>query len=232
MFNVTVYALNFVTEVETWDDLMVIVTSAPCAPPEVTIPINSTSGIAPLPYKMSESVSITTLAKVNCSDVVSTKKTWEIFKAVINASNLYEELTILDISTIAPDTMSKAELIIPARSLSYGVYKLRFFSRMWDERIEDPMWTHKLPFERDAFTYIEIIPSDLVAQMIESTANLVTRGKGQSLALDPYLYSYDPDFPELKVCIIIKIKIHKFENIYLLLFNIRISGLIFDGSVA
>ena len=71
---------------------------------------------------------------------------------------------------------------------------------MWDERIEDPMWTQKLPFERDAFTYIEIIPSDLLAQMIESTANLVTRGKGQSLALDPYLYSYDPDFPELRVC--------------------------------
>ena len=200
LFNVTVYALNFVTEVEAWDDLMVIVTSAPCSPPEVTIPINSTLGISPLSYKMSESININTLAKVNCSDVVSTKKTWEIHKAIINASNLYEELTALDISTIAPDTMNKAELIIPARALSYGVYKIKFTSRMWDERIEDPMWTQKLPFERDAFTYIEIIPSDLLAQMIESTANLVTRGKGQSLALDPYLYSYDPDFPELRVC--------------------------------
>ena len=78
---------------------------------------------------MSESISINTLAKVNCSDVVSTKKTWEVYKAVINASNLYEELTALDISTIAPDTMNQAELIIPARSLTYGVYKLKFTSR-------------------------------------------------------------------------------------------------------
>ena len=94
--------------------------------------------------------------------------------------------------------MSKAELIIPARALEYGVYKIRFFSRMWDDRIEDPMWTQKLPFERDAYTYIEIIPSDLVALMIDSTANLVTRGEGQTLALDPYLYSFDPDYPELQ----------------------------------
>ena len=79
---------------------------------------------------MSESISITTLAKVNCSDVVSTKKTWEIYKAIVNASNLYEELTALDMSTIAPDTMNKAELIIPARALSYGVYKLKFTSRL------------------------------------------------------------------------------------------------------
>ena len=48
MFNVTAYAWNFVTEVETNSDLMVIVTSAPCAPPEVTIPLNSTIGTKPL----------------------------------------------------------------------------------------------------------------------------------------------------------------------------------------
>ena len=198
MFNVTAYALNFVTEVETWHELMVIVTSAPCAPPDVTIPLNSTASLAPLKFKMSEAVVIGTLAITNCSDVLSTKKTWTISKAVVNVSNLYEELTDLDITEIAPDTMSKAELIIPARMLEYGTYKVRFFSRMWDERDEDPMWTRKLPFERDAYTYIEIIPSDLVARLTDSTANLVTRGQGQSLLLEPYFFSYDPDYPLLK----------------------------------
>ena len=67
---------------------------------------------------------------------------------------------------------------------------------MWDSRTEDPMWTRKLPFERDAFTYIEIIPSNLVAKLIGATANLVTRGKGQSIMMEPYLYSLDPDFPD------------------------------------
>ena len=198
MFNVTAYAWNFVTEVETKDELMVIVTSAPCAPPEVTIPLNSTIGTTPLSYKMSESISVETLAKVNCSGILSTKKTWQINKAVVNASNLHEILTILDIENVAPDTKSKAELIIPPRALPYGVYKLLFYSRMWDESFEDPMWTRKLPFERNAFTYIEVVPSELVAKIIDANADLVTRGKGQTLALDPYLYSYDPDFPLLQ----------------------------------
>ena len=33
--------------------------------------------------------------------------------------------------------------------------------------------------------------------------NLVSRGKGQVLTMEPYLYSMDPDFPELLVIIII-----------------------------
>ena len=35
--------------------------------------------------------------------------------------------------------------------------------------------------------------------MAEGTANFVTRGKGQQIDLSPYLYSYDPDFPDDKV---------------------------------
>ena len=70
---------------------------------------------------------------------------------------------------------------------------------MWDSNLADPMFTHKLPFERDVFTYIQINASPLVAGVMGGTANLVTRGKGQSLELDPYLYTSDPDYPELKV---------------------------------
>jgi hypothetical protein len=199
IFNVTVYAWNVVTEVEAWNDLMVIVTSAPCSPPEVTIPLNSTIGTNPIKYKMSESISVTTLSKVNCSGILKTKKTWEIYSAVINATNLYEDLTLVSIADVAPETSGNAELIIPPRGLNYGVYKLRFFSRMWDDSFEDPMWTRLLPFERDAITFIEVVPSELVAKMIEGAASFVTRGKGQSMQLDPYLYSFDPDFPQLEV---------------------------------
>ena len=34
---------------------------------------------------------------------------------------------------------------------------------------------------------------------MEGTANFVTRGKGQQIDLSPYLYSFDPDFPEHEV---------------------------------
>lgn len=198
VFNVTAYAWNFVTEVETMSDLMIIVTSAPCSPPEVWIPVNSTVGTTPLQFKMSESIAIETTAKVNCSGIMNTLKTWEINKAIVNASNLHEDLTPLTIDDIAPDTKNQAELIIPPRALTYGVYKLKFYSRMWDESFEDPMWTRNLPFERNAFTYIEVIPSPLVVKLVDANADLITRGKGQTLALDPYLYSFDPDYPLLQ----------------------------------
>ena len=71
--------------------------------------------------------------------------------------------------------------------------------RMWDSNPLDPVFTHKLPFERDAFTYIQILASPLVGGIIGGTANLVTRGKGQTLDLEPYLNSFDPDYPELTV---------------------------------
>ena len=102
----------------------------------------------------------------------------------------------MDIITIAPDSYDKAELIIPPKALEYGVYKLRFYSRMWDDNPEDPNWTHKLPFERDAFTYVEVLPTPLIARVIDGDLSYVTRGTGQLLNLEPNLYSYDPDYPE------------------------------------
>ena len=105
----------------------------------------------------------------------------------------------MDILEIAPDWYDKAELTLAPRSLAYGVYKLKFYSRMWDDRDEDPNWTRKLPFERDAFTYIEILPTPLIANLLEGDLNYITRGKGQFLNLEPSLWSLDPDYPELKV---------------------------------
>ena len=43
------------------------------------------------------------------------------------------------------------------------------------------------------------MPSPISVSMVEGTANFVTRGKGQQIDLSPYLYSFDPDFPEDKV---------------------------------
>ena len=91
------------------------------------------------------------------------------------------------------------ELIIPARSLDYGTYKITFNARMWDDSIADPNWTKKLPFENDAFTYIKIKPSSLKAMLVKGGVTMVTRGFGQALILEPYLYSSDPDYPDMQV---------------------------------
>ena len=47
-------------------------------------------------------------------------------------------------------------LLFVTRTLGYGIYKLRYIMRMWDSNVADPLFTHKLPFEKDVFTYIEI----------------------------------------------------------------------------
>ena len=82
------------------------------------------------------------------------------------------------------------------RSIEYGTYKLIFTSRMWDDALADPNWTRKLPFSNDAFTYINVKKSPLKSQLIKGGVSLVTRGTGQFLTLEPYLFSVDPDWPD------------------------------------
>ena len=100
---------------------------------------------------------------------------------------------------VAPLTFQAPELIIPPRSLLYGTYKVTFTARMWDDSIADPNWTKKLPFQNDAFTYIKIIESPLKVMLIKGAVSAVTRGYGQSILLEPYIFSEDPDFPEMQV---------------------------------
>lgn len=85
------------------------------------------------------------------------------------------------------------------RALMYGVYKVTFFSRMWDEDDEDPNWTRQLPFEGEAYTYIEVLPSALIPNLLEGALTYVTRGTGQFLNMVPKEFSLDPDFPDDKV---------------------------------
>ena len=58
--------------------------------------------------------------------------------------------------------------------------------------------------------------------MAEGTANFVTRGKGQQIDLSPYLYSYDPDFPDDKVHFIKPVLMDK-NNVLMNIFTISTS---------
>ena len=71
---------------------------------------------------------------------------------------------------------------------------------MWDTSDEDPNLTRVLPFERDAFSYIEIMESPLIAKFFPGPMTHISRGKGQTLTLSPdTTHSLDPDYPEDKV---------------------------------
>ena len=73
IFNATVTAKNRVTEIPTFDDVMVIVTDAPCAPPKIIIPFNSTNNLAPVEYFRADQIVISTSAELNCTPVITTK---------------------------------------------------------------------------------------------------------------------------------------------------------------
>ena len=87
-------------------------------------------------------------------------------------------------------------LTVPKNMLEYGTYKFQFYSRMWDEDEADKLLTHVLPFERRNHTYVKIVPTPLVAQILEGSMDLVTRGDGQQFVADPSQFSQDPDYPD------------------------------------
>ncbi len=72
VYNVTAYASNVVTEGTTKDFLLAIVTNAPCSPPAVSLPINSTSNVAPIPYMRSEQIVVESFAELDCAPVYTT----------------------------------------------------------------------------------------------------------------------------------------------------------------
>jgi len=196
VFNVTGTALNVVTKVATTDTLRVIVAKTPCKPPYVMIKDNATMNVAPRIYFRSEQIDVTGVAVLNCSGVTNVNKTWSIAAAEVDLETRAEILTPIDLSEIAPDTFQTATILILPLSLEYGVYKLTYNARIWDLDDEDPNQTRNLPFERQASTYVQITPTPLVAALMDSPADFLTRGTKQFLKLEPYLYSKDPDYPD------------------------------------
>ena len=121
IFNVTARAKNRVTEVVTVDDVMVIVTSAPCAPPKIMIPFNSTDNLAPVEYFRAEKVVLKAKQSLNCTPVLTTKKTWQLLAVTVNISNGAEEITGMDLGQISPDTYESGQLIIPERCVVWVI---------------------------------------------------------------------------------------------------------------
>ena len=89
------------------------------------------------------------------------RKRWEIYKVDVNYITGEENLTApanwnppTSMQELAPNTHELAELVLQPRTLLYGIYKLKFFSRMWDTNDADPVFTRTLPFERVRIMYI------------------------------------------------------------------------------
>ena len=66
---------------------------------------------------------------LNISLPANFRKKWEIYAADVDIASGTEKLSLVDILEIAAETYDKANLVIPPLKLTYGTYKLKFYSR-------------------------------------------------------------------------------------------------------
>lgn len=112
---------------------------------------------------------------MNCNDSLTTIIKWTINNCTSNCSyQIPIDQTIITTSS---------ELFIPARTLSYGIYQLKLTVSM---AITPHLSTMVL-------TYIEILPSTVIVNLIPFGTSFIIRGYQQNLTLDPGTFSIDPD---------------------------------------
>jgi hypothetical protein len=80
---------------------------------------------------------------------------------------------------------SSNELFIPARSLVYGICELK----LTVTTVELTTLTSSV------VTYIKIIPSNIVVNLVKLGTSMIISGHQQDLNLDPGLFSVNPDVP-------------------------------------
>ena len=75
------------------------------------------------------------------------------------------------------------ELVVPARSLDYGVYQIKFIVTM----------ALSSQLTRTTVTYVSIIPSPITVNLLQLGSSTIAHGQQQTLTLDPGSNSIDPD---------------------------------------
>ena len=76
-----------------------------------------------------------------------------------------------------------SELFIPALALAYGIYELKLTVAM----VASPALTSS------ASVYVEIIPSNITANLVQFGTSVITSGQQTDLILNPGTFSVDPD---------------------------------------
>ena len=80
-----------------------------------------------------------------------------------------------------------SNLFIPVRYLNYGLYRVQFTVTM------DPVPLNGLLFSSTIESAILIVPSPLIAQVVNSGMNFITAGDESSVKLEAGGFSRDPD---------------------------------------
>ena len=132
----------------------------------------------------SDLFSLNGITTINCNTSLSNQKKWLIFKV--------DEITGQDMDQITQSfknnpTIDYAEFVIQPQTLTYGLYRFVFTSRMND------MESSQID------TFVKIIPSGLVLSTLSLSQPMyggtieITRGWNQTIKFNPFLNKYDID---------------------------------------
>jgi hypothetical protein len=166
--------------------LNVVATLSKCSDPTLEIKNGANLFYAPVNFKRSDMISITSITNISCLITLDNKKEWLIYKINEATGLVTEKLTFPSNPTIY-----YAELVLPSRALDYGTYKFVYKLSMLD--------TNNLVFENEAFTYVKIVQTGLIIsainlnQLSQGGTIEINRGTNQIIEFNPALNSYDLD---------------------------------------
>ena len=136
--------------------------------------------------KISDLFSLIGIATIVCNASLSNQKQWLIY-SVDSASGV----DLQQITLINNPTINYAELVLQPKSFSTGLYRFVFSLTMTNP--DGTTLTSQIN------TFVNIIPSGLVLSTLSQSQPMyggsieISRGQAQSIAFNPFLFSYDID---------------------------------------
>jgi hypothetical protein len=148
-----------------------------CFSPVIILIPSTNSLSSPIQFRRNEDFYISSNIQLNCQSSLSTITQWTINNCTSNyycSSQIQIDQTILT---------TFSELYIPARTLPYGIYELKLTVKM----------VASLNLTSSSSVYVEIIPSGIIANLVQYGTSMITQGHEQDLTLDPGTFSIDLD---------------------------------------
>jgi len=147
-----------------------------CFSPIATLIPSTSSLSSPIQYRRNEDFFISSSIQLNCKNSLSTINQWAIYNC--SSTNCSFQIQI---DQTVQTTFS--ELYISPQTLSYGIYQLKLTVTM----------ASSLNLISSSSAYVQIIPSGILANLLQYGTPMITCGYQQNLTLDPGRFSVNLD---------------------------------------
>lgn len=137
-------------------------------------------------YKRSQLIDIVSITTINCNLSLANQKQWLVYRINELTGQFEKQVTLTNNPTI-----NYAELVLQPNTLDYGIYQIIYKVTMLN--------TGPTLYESQIDTFIKIVPSGLILSSLSQSQPMyggtieITRGLAQTIAFDPFLFSYDID---------------------------------------